>query len=185
MISSSPDRNTFQVSVYKKQLEMDPTDEAARTTIAFYEQWNRESKMIEQDPGWQKENLEYDLRSTPWILEKVRGDDAYAQHLYAALCNNEFQKLDTWPLLTGQTWACSWRSAGGIVANMLEKGDYIDWYCSGMGNKHMDLAEFDNLTIEQKVLYLQYQSYVSEGTVTDEIRDDLHKISWAVVDDLS
>ena len=43
---------------------------------------------------------------------------------------------------------------------MQEKGDYIDWYCSGIrGAADMD----DELT----------QGYVCEGFVTDEIRHDL------------
>ena len=39
-----------------------------------------------------------------------------------------------WPILSkdGRWWQCSWRHSGGIVSNLREQGDYIDWYCSGI-----------------------------------------------------
>ena len=98
----------------------------------FYEEWERNEARMEASPEWKIDNLEYDLRSTQWILDKARNREEYAQNIYAALCNNEFIRNDVWPILTHKTWHCSWRSAGGIVCNMLEKGDYMDWYCSGI-----------------------------------------------------
>ena len=48
-------------------------------------------------------------------------DPEYAKALYAALCNNTFEKQ----------WSCSWRYAGGIVARLRDEGeDYLDYYCS-------------------------------------------------------
>ena len=126
------------------------------------------------DPDWQKDNLEYDLRSTEWILEKTRSIDSYAQNLYAALCNNDFQRLEMWPILTDKKWSCSWRYAGGIIADMQEKGDYIDWYCSGIsgvGGYDVDDNEAD----------LARKKYVPEGQITEEIASDLHKLGWIVV----
>lgn len=113
----------------------------------------------EQDPEWQKNNMEYDLRTSDWVLKKVRESKSYAQNLYAAMCNNDFIKNDVWPILTEEAWSCSWRYAGGIIADMREEGDYIDWYCSG---------------------YHAVDGYVSECIVTDEIRDDLLKLGWIV-----
>ena len=113
----------------------------------------------ENDPEWQKNNLEYDLRSTDWILKKVRESDTYAQNLYAAMCNTDFTKNDVWPILQEDTWSCSWRYSGGIIADMREKGDYMDWYCSGIG---------------------RCDDAVPEGVVTDEIREDLLKLGWIV-----
>ena len=67
--------------------------------------------------------------------------------------------------LKDEYWSCSWRSAGGIVAELRGQGDYIDWYCSGI----MGVGEADS-----------FQGYVSESTVTDEIRQDLFAIGWTV-----
>ena len=129
---------------------------------------------------WKKDNLEYDLRSTEWICNKAKASEAYAQNLYAALCNNDFRKNDVWPLLQEKTWTCSWRYAGGIIADMREEGDYIDWYCSGIRG---DLSEPFSPTPEQIERMKITERYVGEGYVTDEIRDDLLKLGWIVIDD--
>lgn len=119
----------------------------------------------EQDPEWQKNNLEWDLRTTDWIVKKVRESDVYAQNLYAAMCNNEFTKNEVWPILQGEIWSCSWRYAGDIIADILDEGNYLDWYCSGMGGPTGDMGA---------------SGYLSEGLVSDEIRDDLLKLGWIV-----
>ena len=102
--------------------------------------------------------------------------------MYAAICNNDFTRNDVWPILQGQTWSASWRSAGGIVANMREEGDYIDWYCSGIQNDLTD-EEYYDMTKQQQERYLYLKNhFVSESVVTDEIREDLLKLGWLVVD---
>jgi hypothetical protein len=113
-------------------------------------------------------NLEYQLNTTSWILEKVRGSDTYAQHLYSALCNNNFYSADVFDLLRGRYWSCSWRHAGAIVSSLKNKGDYIDWYCSGM------LIDYDDLSRST------INGHVEEGTVTAEIRLDLEKLGWKI-----
>jgi len=110
-----------------------------------------------------KNNLEYDLRSTEWICKKAKDSEKYSQNLYAALCNMEYQKLETMNILKEQAWSCSWRYAGEVVANMREQGDYLDWYCSSFGR------EYDT---------------VAEGTVTQEIYDDLKKLGWVPLGDV-
>ena len=67
---------------------------------------------------------------------------------------------------------------------MQEKGDYIEWYCSGINNSP-DLLdeEFHALSKEQQDLYIESKGYVSEGVVTDEIRQDLLTLGWTVLDD--
>jgi hypothetical protein len=167
MISKSPERNTFQKEGFiKRQEEAGKLDEPdTKSMIDFYESWDTEATRKEQDPEWQKDNMEYDLRTTDWILKKVRTSDVYAQNLYAAICNNDFMKLEVVPILTNKTWSASWRSAGGIIANMRQEGDYIDWYCSGI----RDIDSDPN-------------GYVSESVVTDEIREDLKRLGWIVVD---
>ncbi len=172
--SKSPDRHTFQKEGYIKRCQEKGQEPSTEYLDVFEQILNQhENKFI--DPQTHKNNLEYDLLTTDWILEKVRNSDTYAQNLYAALCNNDFQKRDLWPILAEQVWSCTWRYAGGIVADMLQKGDYIDWYCSGIRGGPLGGAE-DETAWDQK-------GYVSEGAVTEEINTDLHKLGWLVVTD--
>lgn len=110
-----------------------------------------------------KANLELDLFKTDWISYKCTINNVYAQNLYAALCNNIFMK-------DNEEWTCSWRSAGGIVADLIKDdtrydlyshrtGDYLDWYCSGACEGTIP-------------------GYVSEGFVTSEISNDLLNLGW-------
>lgn len=111
----------------------------------------------ENSVDFSKNNLEHDLRTTEWIVNKIRGDRKYAQHIYAALCNNQFFKLSedeptrVLEILKDdhQMWSCSWRYAGEILSNIVGHGDYMDWYCSG-----------------------------SEGMITNEVKEDLQKLNW-------
>lgn len=100
-----------------------------------------------------KHNLENDLLSSTTILDKCRNSKVYSQNLYAALCNNRFFYGDN-------EWTCSWRYAGGIIADILQSGDYMDWYCSGVGSS--------------------INGYVRESDVTEEIRLDLIKLGWII-----
>ena len=175
MISKSPERGSFQQESSYKKLN-DPTSseeerQNALDMIELYKKWRTESIAIESTSEWQKDNLEYDLRTTDWIIQKVRQSDTYAQNLYASMCNRDFVKNDVWPILTNKKWHCSWRHAGGIIADMREQGDYIDWYCSGIGD---GLGNGDK---DGK------KAYVSEGVVTDEIQQDLLKLGWIVLDE--
>lgn len=181
MTSRSPDRNTFQAKAAVKKVAEDPTNEAAKEMLAWYEQLKQDIAMAEEDPEWQKDNMEYDLRNTDWILEKVRGDSVYAQHLYAAMCNNEFTKNAVWPILQSKRWSCSWRHSGGIIADMQQKGDYIDWYCSGIRGQNLDDEQFANMSKNDQERWLHVRAYVGESVVTDEIKADLFKLGWLVV----
>jgi hypothetical protein len=87
------------------------------------------------------------------------------------MCNNDFVKREMWPILKDQRWSRSWRSAGGIVADMRQEGDYIDWYCSGIGNSE------DGYGLDSR----RANGYVPESVVTDEIETDLHTLGWIVV----
>lgn len=101
-----------------------------------------------------KANLEHDLFKCEYIVNKCKNSDVYAQNLYATLCNQRFLKGD-------EEWTCSWRMSGGIVADLRNKGeDYIDFYCSGIG--------------------LRNDKYISEGTSTEEIRNDLLDLGWRI-----
>lgn len=163
MISKSENRHTFQLERYlercKEKGEMPNQD----YVDMYHEVFSSHQKRFD-DEKKKVNNLEYDLLTTDWILEKVRNSESYAQNLYAAMCNTEFVKNDVWPRLQDQRCSYSWRYAGGIIADMIQKGDYIDWYCSGIGSKDTN-------------------EYVGEGYVTDEIRNDLLKLGWIVIDD--
>jgi hypothetical protein len=113
-----------------------------------------------------KASLEQDLLKTEYVRNKCRERESYAQNLYAAMCNNLFYKND-------EEWSCSWRYAGGIVAELIDKHnntelniirdhmDYLDWYCSGIAAD-------------------EHSGYVSEGVVTSEITNDLLNLGWIV-----
>lgn len=181
--SSSPERHTFQAKKYIERCE-EKGEEPREDYLDLYKSAKQQDEENLANPEWQKDNLEYDLRTTDWILEKVRSDDVYAQHLYASMCNRDFVRNDVWPILTDKRWSCSWRYAGGIIADMQEKGDYIDWYCSGYKDlKDLDDDQFRQLNKEQQEAYLESKAHVSEGHVTEEIRADLLKLGWVVLDD--
>ena len=117
-------------------------------------------------------DLEVELMSCDWILEKVRTNEVYAQNLYAALCNNEFVKNEVMPILKEDTWSCSWRYAGQLIAEIREEGDYLDYYCSGITNATYDTVQ------DAKIFHMKL--YMPEGQITDEIRTDLLKLGWIV-----
>jgi len=111
--------------------------------------------------------LEEEQSTCEWFLEKVRTNKTYAQNVYAALCNMRWQPEEVWPVLKDEWWSCSWRSAGGIVADFESLGgDYMDWYCSGIGNG-LGNGDEDGT-----------RGYVAEGEVTDEVREDFARLGW-------
>jgi hypothetical protein len=175
-VNSSPERHTFQKEGTIKRAE-EAGEEPNQAYIDMWEQIKIDDANKINDPEWQKDNMEYDLRSTEWICDKVKASDNYAQNLYAAMCNMQFIKLDVMPILKDQRWSASWRSAGGIVADMQEKGDYIEWYCSGIGTQEAGFG-LDGYIPE---IEADGREYVPEGVVTDEIREDLKKLGWIAV----
>lgn len=136
-IATSPDRGSFNRKIIQDQYEKSKISE--EDYIKWIELMDRaeEEREIEKD-------LEFDLRSCVEIVEKCKKSENYSKKLYAALCNNIFEKDE-------KEYSCSWRHSGGIVADLNEKGDYIDWYCSG-----------------------------NEGILDEEICADLKKIGWSL-----
>jgi hypothetical protein len=185
-MNRSPNKHEFAIKRYVETLEKDPHNENALLMIEYYNEAGEKDKILSEDSEWRKDNLEYDLRTTEWITEKAKCDKVYAQHLYAALCNNEFTRNEVWPILTEKKWGCSWRRAGGIIADMREEGDYKDWYCSGIIDQNIIDEKINNpLSEHEKKKILDLKAHVSESVVTDEIREDLFKLGWIVVDDNS
>ena len=114
-------------------------------------------------------NLEQELMASEVIRQGCL-NNVYAQNLYAALCNMQWQPIDIWPILKNEVWSCSWRHAGGIIADIRNSlpanpdgsttEEYIDWYCSGIQPEYKwdsdDAVHDINSTV----------GYVPEGTVT-------------------
>jgi len=98
-------------------------------------------------------DLADELANSTEICEKVLRDEEYAKDLYRALSNMQWLKKEIMPVLRNELWSASWRCAGGIVAELRQEGDYMDWYCTG-----------------------------GEGTVTDEIKADLARLGWEPVE---
>ena len=148
MFATSPERYSFLIGNIKKRLEENPQNKDLVNLLKYYE------KIREMDafPSEATNNLEDDLRSSDFIVLKCKKSENYSQNLYAALCNNNFSKEK-------EVWSTSWRHAGGIISNLREEGDYIDWYCSGISEK---------------------EGYVEEGVVTLEIEEDIHSLGWAL-----
>ncbi len=178
-VSKSPQRHTFQKEGYiKRQTERgEPINE---NYLDLFDKILEDAKHKFDNPESRKNNMEYDLLTTDWILEKARNSESYSQNLYAAMCNMRFVRKEIFPYLRQDPdkdlWSASWRSAGGIVADMRQEGDYIDWYCSGMGGLNREYE--DDETNEQ---WQARTGYVPEGVVTEEIEADLLKLGWIPV----
>ena len=121
----------------------------------------------------QPPDLEEDIKLCPEILDKVINRNEYAQNLYAAFCNMRWVPAKVIPILKEEYWSVSWRSAGGLIARLQQRGDYMDWYCSGMGGLNQ---EYDNKETDED--WQKRTGFVPEGIITDEIRADLRKIGW-------
>lgn len=121
------------------------------------------------------DDLVQDIWRDDEILNKIRTRDDYAQNLYAAFCNMQWCPRQLVPALRQDRekdlWSCSWRGAGGLIADWQGEGDYMNWYCSGMGG----LATYDEKEGDE---YMSRQKYVPEGVVTEEIERDLNRLGW-------
>lgn len=173
--SKSPQRHSFQKEGYVKRCE-EKGEEPNPDYLDLFQKILEDADKKWLDPKSKVNNMEYDLVTTDWILAKVRASKSYAQNLYAAICNNDFTKREMWPILKEEKWSASWRSAGGIVADMRQEGDYIDWYCSGIGGQN---AEYTSEETDQQ--WQARTGYVPESMVTQEIEDDLYKLGWLVI----
>jgi len=165
-VAKSPDRYGFQKNAYiERAIEngTDLNDPHVQAMIKIHADSIEQDDENVKDPKWQKNNMEFDMRSSEWMVAKVCESRVYAQHLYAAMCNNDFQRLEVFPILKDQRWSASWRYAGGIVAHMRGEGDYIEWYCSGIKNHNpLEDGEWERMTLEQQTYYKEGQAFVGE-----------------------
>jgi hypothetical protein len=138
---TSPDRYSFHQNCDKKNLE---SGNMSQEVYETYQKFWENGKMKDSIPTTDLPDLEYELRTSDYIHSKCIASEQYCMDLYAALCNNDFIK-------DNKECSYTWRTSGGIIANILEKGDYINFYCGG-----------------------------NEGYVTDEVREDITKLGWEI-----
>jgi hypothetical protein len=95
----------------------------------------------------ERKTIMYENFETALLSMKDRVQDLdFATDLYRALCNMRWQSK-TEP---ENIYSCSWRYAGGLVANLRGQGeDYLDFYCSDR-----------------------------EGTITDEVKHFFDASGW-------
>ncbi len=73
-------------------------------------------------------------------------DYNFSRAMYAAMCNMRWQLIEN--TSEAQIYSCSWRYAGGLVAQIRDVGeDYLDFYCSGREGR---VAEDVRLTLKDK-----------------------------------
>jgi hypothetical protein len=122
-------------------------------------------------------DLEQDIWQDDEILNKIRTRDDYAQNVYAAFCNMRWCPRETFPALRQHPdkdlWSVSWRGAGGLVARWQGNGDYMNWYCSGMGGLNL---EYENIESDED--WKKRTGYVPEGVITEEVQADFARIGW-------
>lgn len=115
-------------------------------------------------------DLELELKDNAAVCQRIADNEVFAQHVYAALCNQQFYPQGE-PQTEDTVFSCTWRYAGEVIANIRNhyyhepqntgiEEDYLHWYCSGMG--FLDGA-------------------VEEGVVTDEVRQVFHEMGWDIV----
>ena len=114
--------------------------------------------------------VQEDLWAQTAICERIGTDEVFAQHVYAALCNQQFIRVDELAP-KAEPWTCSWRMAGEIIANIRNEfynkvhdpdiiETYVRWYCSGMGC---------------------LEGAVDEGVVTEEVRNMFRDMGWTII----
>ena len=68
-------------------------------------------------------DFEVDLEAV--FDDKIRTDDDFCENVWSALANKIWENND------GAEFSCTFRYAGGLIADIRGRGNYMDWYCSG------------------------------------------------------
>ncbi len=120
------------------------------SALFFVDELDADQAVSSVEPIVRQPNLEHDLGLSPRLRNLVRSD-VFATLLYGALCNTVWLHK-----ATGTVWSCSWRKAGGIVATLRCRGDYVDWYCVG-----------------------------GEGLIDEQVLAEIEMLGWELTDPLS
>ena len=80
------------------------------------------------------------------FINEIKSSDDFCEDLWSSMANVEWLNKD------GSEFSCTFRYAGGLIADIREEGSYMDWYCSG-----------------------EY------ATVSEEIENKMKSIGWAPV----
>lgn len=107
--------------------------------------WRKLRELADARNGRERD-FEADLRSS--LGEAMKDDMGLAVEVYGALCNVDWEHDD------GSRYGASWRSAGGLVNEIVNPEDedamgYCNFYCSG-----------------------------GEGTVSERVSDSLGALGW-------
>lgn len=106
-------------------------------------------------------NLENCLMKDDEFLQKIQ-DLKFAHAAYLTFCNRE------WINGTGDRWSCSWRYAGGLVAQARNVGEsYLDFYLRDLLTPELEPVEEDYAAFFAILVRLGWR----EVTIEDEIRD--------------
>ena len=112
-----------------------------------------------------KPDLEADLYNSDYIMGKAYTNEKYCGDIYYALCNNDWIKADMLSIVAAEHWHCSWRYAGGVAAGLFNgnkwqgQDNYLEFY-----------------------MYKAFEKTLTEGLVTDEVREDFKRIGWYLVE---
>ena len=68
-------------------------------------------------------DFEDDLREV--FTARMKGSGEFCSEVWSSLANIVWENKD------GAEFAASFRYAGGLIADIIGEGDYMDWYCSG------------------------------------------------------
>jgi hypothetical protein len=105
------------------------------------------------------------MKADSEVISYLRDRDI-AIEFYAALCNTTWKKvnhiskeeqvIEKLKGIDSSIWDCSWRYAGGIIAeirdtNYKTEEDYVDFYCNG-----------------------------NEGTITERVRKCFWNMGWVI-----
>ena len=78
---------------------------------------------------------EFEAALEALLGDRVRQDEAFACRLWSSLTNT------SWRHSSAGTIGYSFRSAGGLVAQLRREGCYLDWYmCGEIGSVDQDIA---------------------------------------------
>lgn len=56
--------------------------------------------------------------------DRMVEDEEFCKDIWAALANVSWHNVKT-----GDNYSCSFRHAGSLIAHIIDKGCYLDWYC--------------------------------------------------------